>query len=127
MVTTLYEPPRKPILPKRLIKVLLIGLAVLAIGGYLYRRQPGWFADVAGSVLGLFGYEMISVDVATTPTRADILLDGERMTELPLHVRKDGASHRVSAIAPGFEPAEVTFRAESDQHLILTLKPAKRR
>ena len=127
MAATLYEPPRKPLLPRRLVKVLLVGLVALAVGGYLYRRQPGWFTGVANSVPGLFGYEMASIDVATTPTRADILLDGERVTELPFSVRRDGATHRVSAIAPGFDPAEVTFRAEGDRHLILTLKPAKRR
>jgi hypothetical protein len=127
MTTTLYEPPRKPLVGKRLVVVVLVVLAVGGIGASLYRRQPGWFTKAATSILGLVGYELVSVDVATTPRQTNILLDGERVTELPLHVRRDGASHRVSAIAPGFEPVEVTFRANGDQHLILTLKPAKRR
>ena len=124
---TLYEPPVKPLVPKRTLKTLLVLFALAAAGGYLYQREPGWFADVAGGVLGFFGHETTTIDVATIPTRADVLLDGERMTELPLHVRKDGAVHRVSAIAPGYEPADVSFRADGDKHLILTLRPEKRR
>ena len=126
MAPTLYEPPRKRLFSGRAVKVLLVLLVVAGAGGYLYQRQPGWFAHAAASFLGLFGYELVTINVATTPTRANVLLDGERMTELPLRVRRDGGSHRVSAVAPGFEPTEVTFTADGDKHLILTLKPERR-
>jgi hypothetical protein len=127
MAATLYEPPKKTLVPRWLVAALLIIAAIALIGGYAYRRHPGWLVGAASGILGLIGYELISIDVATTPTRADILLDGERATELPLHVRRDSASHRISAIAPGFEPAEVTFKADGDRQIFLTLKPAKQR
>jgi len=127
MSTTLYQPPHKSRVSRRLVVVMLVVLALGGIGASLYRRQPRWLDRAVTSILGLFGYELASVDVATTPTRTNILLDGERMTELPLHVRRDGATHRVSAIAPGYEPSEVTFRADGDKHLILSLKPERRR
>jgi hypothetical protein len=127
MARTLYEPPVKPVIHKHTLKTLLILLAVAMAGVFLYQRQPGWFAGVASSILGFFGHETVIVEVATTPTRADVLLDGERMTELPLRVRQDGAIHHVSAIAPGYEPADVTFRADGNKRLLLTLRPSKRR
>lgn len=125
MAPTLYEPPRKRLFSGRSVKVLLVLLVVAGAGGYLYQRQPGWFANATASFLGLFGYELVTIEVATTPTQANILLDGERMTELPLRVRRDGGSHRVSAIAAGFAPAELTFTADGNKHLILTLRPEK--
>jgi hypothetical protein len=126
-MATLYTPPRQPLVTRRTLKVLLVVLGLAAAGAYLYQREPGWFARAASSVLGWFGHETIAVEVATAPTRADVLLDGERVTELPLRVRKDEAVHRVTAVAPGYEPAEVSFKADGDKHLILTLRPAKRR
>jgi hypothetical protein len=125
MAPTLYTPPPKVLISKRTFKVLLVLIVLGSAGAFLARQQPGWFANAASSILGWFGHETIAVDVATSPTRADILLDGERMTELPLRVRKDAALHRVSAVAPGYDPAEVTFKADADKRLILTLRPAK--
>lgn len=127
MPGTLYEPPRKPLIHKRTLLVLLVLLVLAGAGGYLYQRQPHLFSEAAASLLGLFGYEVVAVDVAVSPTRADILLDGERVTSLPVRVRRDGAVHRVTAIAPGYETAEVTFKADADRTLFLTLRPAKKR
>ncbi|MBN2574006.1 MAG: hypothetical protein JXP73_05520 [Deltaproteobacteria bacterium] len=127
MPGTLYEPPRKPLVRKRTLLMLLVLLALAGGGGYLHHRHPGWFGKAAASVLGLFGHEMVAVDVAVSPTRADILLDGERITSLPAYVRRDEATHRVTAIAPGYETTEVTFKANADRRLFLTLKPAKKR
>jgi hypothetical protein len=127
MVGTLYEPPRKTHVSRRALAVLLVVLVLAGAGGYLYQREPGWFGQAAARIIGLFGYEMVAVDVATSPTRADILLDGERVTSLPVHVRRDDAVHRVSAIAPGYETSEVSFKADGDKHLFLTLRPAKKR
>ncbi len=123
---TLYRPPPKPLLPRRVLKGLVVALLLAGVGGYLYQRQPGWFTQAVTALIGLFGYEVITVDVATTPARADILLDGQRVTSLPLHVRRDEANHRLMAVAPGYEPAEVSFRADGNRRLILTLKPARR-
>jgi hypothetical protein len=127
MGRTLYEPPVKPVIRKHTLKIVVLLLAVIASLVYLYQQRPGWFAEVASSIMGFFGHETVTVEVATTPTRADVLLDGERMTELPLRVRKDGAIHHVSAIAPGYDMADVAFRADGDKRLILTLKPDRRR
>jgi hypothetical protein len=124
---TLYEPPVKPLVRKKTLKILLILFVVAGAGGYLYQRQPGWFANVAAGILGFFGHETVTVEVTTSPTSADLLLDGERVTDLPLHVRKDGAIHQVSAVAPGYQLSEVPFRADGDKHLFLTLRPGKRR
>ncbi len=124
-MATLYQPPRKPLLPRPVLKGLLVGLLLVGAGAYLYQRQPGWFTRAATSVIGLFGYEMVTIEVATTPVRADILLDGERTSSLPLHVRRDSSTHRVTAIAPGFEPAEISFPADGDRSLFLTLKRAR--
>jgi hypothetical protein len=33
----------------------------------------------------------------------------------------------VTAIAPGYETTEVTFKANADRRLFLTLRPAKKR
>ena len=126
-MATLHTPPRKPLVTGRSLKVLLVVLGLVTAGAYLYQREPRWFSRAASSILGWFGYQTIAVEVVTAPTRADILLDGERMTELPLRVRKDDAVHRVTAVAPGYQPAEVSFRADGDKHLILTLRPAMRR
>ena len=122
MATTLYQPPPRPWLPGRVVKTAVVVLVLAGAGGYLYHRQPGWLSRAANGLLGLFGYEMVTVEVMTTPTRTDVLLDGVRMTELPLQVRRDHAIHRVSAIAPGYETAEITFMADGDRQLILTLK-----
>jgi hypothetical protein len=126
-MSTLYEPPRKPILPRRVLKGLLLAATLAVVGVYLYRAPPGWLTNAATSVLGLFGHELVTIEVTTNPVRADVLLDGDRTESLPLHVRRDGAIHRVSAIAPGYDPAEVTFHADGNRHLILTLHPARRR
>jgi hypothetical protein len=126
-MATLYTPPPRVLISKRTFKVLLVLIVLASAGAYLARQQPGWFSEAAATVLGWFGHETIAVDVATSPARADILLDGERKTELPIRVRKGEALHRISAIAPGYEPAEVTFKADTDKHLFLTLRPAKRR
>jgi hypothetical protein len=127
MSRTLYEPPSKTRILGRWIKVLLVVLLLVGAGGYLYQRHPGLATRAAATVLGWFGREMITVEVTTSPTRAEVLLDGERMEELPLHVPKDDALHRVSAIAPGYAPAEVTFKADGPKQLFLTLRPAKQR
>jgi hypothetical protein len=124
---TLYEPSRKPILPRRVLKGLAVAAVLVAVSTYLYRAQPGWLTRLATSVLEFFGREMVTLEVETNPVRADVLLDGERAESLPLHVRKDGAVHRVSAVAPGYEPVEVPFTADGNRHLILTLRPAKLR
>jgi len=127
MTATLYEPPRKPLVSRRFVLVVIVVLTLAGLGASLYRRHPGWLDKAATGFLGLFGYELASIEVMTTPTRADILLDGERKTEIPFHVRRDGAEHRVSAIAPGFETAEISFRADGDKQLFLSLRPARRR
>jgi hypothetical protein len=127
MAGTLYEPPVKPLITARGLRIAVVVLALGGVGAYLYQREPGWIGKVGSVVLGLFGYELVAVDVITTPARTDILLDGTRVTELPLHVRHDDAIHRVTAIAPGYEPAEVTFKADGNRQLILTLRPAKNR
>jgi hypothetical protein len=124
---TLYQPPPKPIFPRRVLKGLLLALLLAGVGGYLYQRQPGWFTNAATGLLGLFGYEMATVEVSTNPLRAEILLDGERMTSLPLHVRRDGSTHRVTVLSSGFETTEVTFLADGDRKLFLTLKPDRHR
>lgn len=125
MTGTLYAPPRKPLVSRRLIVVVVLVLAVIGLGAALVRQRPSWLDQTVRGVLGLFGYELVSVEVETTPRQTNILLDGERMTELPLHVRRDGENHKISAIAPGFEPTEVVFRADGDKHLLLTLKPSR--
>ena len=126
-MATLYQPPRKPIVPRPLLKGLLVALVLAGGGFYLHQSQPGWLTRLATGVIGLFGYETVAIEVSTTPARADLLLDGQRIESLPLHVRRDDADHRLTAIAPGFEPAEVTFRASANRHLILTLKPRRGR
>jgi hypothetical protein len=124
MASTLYQPPRRSVVSGHWAKTVIVLLVLGGVGGFLYQRPPGWFTSAALSVLGLFGYEMVTVEVLTNPARADILLDGKREAELPLHVRKDDAIHRVSAIAPGYEPVEVTFKADGDHQLYLTLTPS---
>lgn len=124
---TLYEPPRRPLLPRSVLKGLLVAVVLAVAGAYLYRAPPGWLTRIATGVLELVGHEMVTVDVETTPVRSDILLDGVRMESLPLHLRRDGAVHRVTAIAPGYEPTEVSFTANRDQRLILTLKSSHSR
>jgi hypothetical protein len=126
-MVTLYQPPRKPIIPRPVLKGLLVALVLAGVSLYLYERQPGWFTRLATGFIGVLGYEMVTVEISTTPARADILLDGQRMESLPLHVRRDQVEHRITAIAPGFEPAEVTFRADADRRLILTLRPKRGR
>lgn len=123
---TLYQAPRKPLVPRPVLKGLFVALVLAGVSLYLYQQQPGWFTKLATSLIGLFGHETVTVDVSTTPPRADILLDGQRMESVPLHIPREDADHRVTAIAPGFEPAEVTFRANADRRLILTLKPQRR-
>jgi hypothetical protein len=123
---TLYTPPPKPLVSKRTIRVVMVLLVLAGLGGYLYLHPPAWLRWTGTAFQGC-GHPMITVNVTTTPTRADVLLDGERMTELPLHVRQDGAIHRVTAIAPGYEPADVAFKADENKNLILTLRPPKRR
>jgi hypothetical protein len=124
---TLYEPQRKPVFPRRVLKGLVVAALLIGVGVYLYRAQPGWLTNTATYLLELFGHELATVEVATNPTRADVLLDGQRMESLPLHVRRDGAVHHVVAVAPGYEPAEVTFTADGNRHLVLTLKPSRHR
>lgn len=126
MAATLYQPPRKPLLSGRFIMLLLV-LGAIAAAAYLWQQNPGWLGRASVGLLNLFGRELVTVEVATVPTRADVLLDGERMTELPLHVPHDGTAHQVTAVAPGYEPSTVSFRADGDRHLILTLRPSKGR
>ncbi len=100
----------------------------MALAGGLaafHYQAPNLLARGWDSVLGLFGRELISVEVMTTPARADILLDGERITDLPARIPRDGADHQVTAVAPGYEPAAVAFRADHDRQIYLTLKRAK--
>ena len=124
-MATLYQPPRQPIIPRPVLKGLLVALVLAGAGLYLYQSQPGWVTRLATGLVGLFGYETVTVDVSTTPARADILLDGQRVTSLPIYVRREEADHQLTAIAPGFVPAKVTFRANADRQLILTLKPRR--
>ena len=123
---TLYTPPSKPIVPRGTLKVLLAIIVLAGLGGYLYLHKPAWLSRPDATFLGC-GHALITVDVATSPTRADVLLDGERVTELPLQVPRDEAIHHVSAIAPGYQLTEVTFKADGNKNLFLTLRPIKHR
>jgi hypothetical protein len=121
---TLYTPPRKRLFPRGTLKVLLILMVVAGLGGYLYLKKPAWLSRPDTLFPGC-GQLTITVDVATSPTRADVLLDGERMTELPLQLPRDEAIHHVIAVAPGYEPTDVSFKADGDKNLFLTLRPTK--
>lgn len=123
---TLYEPPRRPLLPRSVLKGLLVAAVLAGAGGYLYRAPPGWLTRIATGALQIVGHEMVTIEVETTPVRSDVLLDGVRMESLPLHVRRDGAVHRLTAVAPGYQPVEVAFTANRDQQIILTLKSSHR-
>jgi len=127
MAATLYEPSRKPLISGTWLKRLVVLLVLVGAGAYLHERHPDWLKEASLTVLGWFGQETVTVDVVVSQTRADILLDGVRMTELPLHVRKDDAQHSVSAIAPGYLPATATFKADGDKQLFLTLRPNRGR
>jgi hypothetical protein len=120
---TLYEPPRRPLLPRSSLKGLLLAALLVVVGGYLYRAPPGWLTRIATAALEVVGHELVTVEVETAPVRSDVLLDGVRVESLPLHVRRDGAMHRITAVAAGYEPAEVVFAADRDHQLVLTLRP----
>ncbi|HHH11473.1 MAG TPA: PEGA domain-containing protein, partial [Sorangium sp.] len=68
----------------------------------------------------------ITVSVATTPTNATILLDGEATTNpLRIHVPRDDQQHHVEVRAAGFETFAVTTDFSNDVQLQVALDEEK--
>ena len=68
------------------------------------------------------GHEIVTIEILTTPTRVDLLFNGEMVNELPIVVEKSESLHHLTAIAPGYRSAELTLRANKDQQLFINLK-----
>jgi eukaryotic-like serine/threonine-protein kinase len=115
--------------PKKKLGVLLVGVALLALGiGYLLRPTPHPSVSAAPPVQPAppAPPAKVTIRLSATPAEASLILDGERLPANPtsLTLANDGHEHRLRAEAEGYEAADTMFTPTRDDGVDVALRPA---
>jgi eukaryotic-like serine/threonine-protein kinase len=115
--------------PKKKLSLLLVGVAVLALGiGYLLRPSPRPSASVTPPAQPAPPAQptKVTIRLSATPAEASLILDGERLPANPtsLTLANDGHEHRLRAEADGYEAADTMFTPTHDDGVDVALRPA---
>lgn len=110
----------------------LAGIGIFALAYLFVPRLKAWVDGGArpGAVLPhkpvvyreLARDDAVLVTVEVSPRSARLLLDGDPLPSNPVRLPRDGALHRLSALADGHEPAELPFVADKVKTVKIKLK-----